>query len=130
MWDHSYIIISTAGIAPTLIGALNSLYPLDDGSQRDTSKPWLYGKPLSALGTDPATHYLCVFPATDAHVAAFNSANLSQAPGLGYWRTSSHDDTLVTTNVPGYDEQIGQPFTYQQALQGAGLAVIFPQGDF
>ena len=114
MWKWRLIIIVPAASKPTAEQAarlINSTGPDYDGDA--------FGSPLSASGTEPATHWSLYTSATDAMVDAMASA-LPSILGVQFWR---HDVSgrLVASNVTAAD---GQQWGYEESLKAAGLRTV------
>lgn len=111
MWNWRIIIIVPAASKATAEQAarlINSSGPDYDGDA--------FGSPLSARGTQPATHYALYTSATDAMIESMAFA-LPSIPGVQFWR---HDVSgrLAASNVTAAN---GQQWGYEESLAAAGL---------
>ena len=126
IWAHSVIVIGTAAVVGPVIQTLDPLFPKDDGTPRDPNTPSRYAKPLSATGTGSPTHYLSTFSVTESIRASLDAAGLDSLNGLSFWRCDAETGLLALTNHVPSQANIGQPFSYINALAALNLAVIVP----
>lgn len=114
MWNWRVVIIVPAASKATAEQAarlINSTGPDYDGDA--------FGSPLSASGSQPATHWGLYTSATDAMVEAMASA-LPSIPGVQFWRHDV-DGRLTASNVTA---AAGQPWGYDESLAAAGLRAV------
>ena len=115
-WIHRLIIIVPEASAETGNGLWTTLFGEDADDQT-------FGVPLSADGMDAATHRGCNTAATEAmkaRVDDFVAAN--DIPGLAYYRIEP--DELILLEQVGGTAEIGQPFSWEEALADQGLQIV------
>ena len=122
IYQHTIITIATAAAAPSALAFLDSIMPIEGGGSRS----FPFGRPLSAMGSGSATHYLISFVCTESERAAFDAANLDNTSGVTYWRCGNPDGLLARTNDANSTVGIGHEFGWSDALAKMGLQIIQP----
>ena len=120
-WPYRHIIIVSAAeqAAANVIAA--EIDP-DDGSGT-------FGVPLSADGSEPATHFGCFTASDDVMAGAMFNVDAVDPPLLAsvkWWRIDAASGLLIDGNT--IDGEAGQAWTWQDALQALSLSVIEPEG--
>jgi hypothetical protein len=116
MWNWRLIIfvpVASKPLAEQAARAINSTGPDYQGDAFTT--------PLSANGSEPATHWGLYTSATDEMVEAMAAA-LPQIGGASFWRHDT-EGRLAASNVT---EASGQAFGWGDALAAAGLTEVVP----
>lgn len=115
-WAWRVIVIvpvASKQLAEQAARAINSTGPDYDGDA--------FTVPLSATGSEPATHFGLYTSATDAMVAGMAEA-LPQISGVAFWRHGVGGD-LQASNVT---EPTGQAWGWNQSVAAVGLKNVAP----
>jgi len=119
-WNWRVIIIvpvAEKAAAEQAARHINSTGPDYDGDAFTT--------PLSANGSDPASHWGLYTSATDAMVDAMAAA-LPEIGGVSFWR-HDRDRRLVASNVTQAE---GQAWGFDESLAAAGLERVNPPSAY
>lgn len=123
-WPYRHIILVAAAeqAAANLIAA--EIDP-DDGSQT-------FGVPLSADGSEPATHYGCSTLSDDLMANAMFAVDAANPPMLAsvvWWRLDSQTDLLIDRSANAVGGVVGEPWSWTEALSAAGLTFVLPEEE-
>lgn len=126
IYEHQVYVVVSSAAAGAIVTALDTAFPCDDGSKRDSAHPEYYASKFSANGQDPVSHYGAAFVITEAKRQAIEAAGLNTAPGVTYWRTTNPGGILTLTNHAGSQVSVGQSWTWDNCLTAISLQPILP----
>ena len=120
IYQHRIFVIVDSASMPGVLSAFDAIYPREDGEPRTGSNNE-FGLGLNATGTGSPTHYGAVFSVTESVRQAMDAANLDQAAGVSFWRATNPESVLVTTNNAASQDNIGDPWQWQDCLDAVNL---------
>lgn len=113
-WPYRHIIIVSAEQRDMANQAASGIDP-------DTGGANTFGVPLSADGSEPATHYGCSMLSTEQMRQSMEGAQ-GVITSVKWWRLDPTTETLQATNTE--HGTIGEILTRQQALDALGLSGV------
>lgn len=116
IWTRREVIIIPANVTDLLNALWTCIGPEVDGEIHT------FGVPLSADGMEPVTHRGC-FTSTTQEMHDLITEHLGQE-GAAAFRYVMDAATEILLEVTNSEADIGQPWTWPQALKDCGLQVI------